>query len=262
MAGSLLMPLAVKHGATILPIDSEHSAILQAMHAGSRSEVRKVIITCSGGPFRQKSREELALVSVEEALNHPTWDMGPKITIDSATQMNKALEIVEARWLFDLSADQIEVVIHPESIVHSLVEFCDGSVIAQLSPPDMRLPIQYALTYPDRLESPAQRLDLHHLGQLTFEEPDFELCPALQLGFDVAKKGGTAGSVLNAANEAAVQAFRDGRIAFKQIAELTDSCLQKHRWIKTPNLEEIMQADQWARNEIEHCLEKEKVKQR
>ena len=168
-------------------------------------------------------------------LNHPTWDMGPKITIDSATQMNKALEIVEARWLFDLSADQIEVVIHPESIVHSLVEFCDGSVIAQLSPPDMRLPIQYALTYPDRLESPAQRLDLHHLGQLNFEEPDFERFPALRLGFDVAQKGGTAGSVLNAANEAAVQAFRDGRIAFVQIAELTESCLQEHHLLRARN---------------------------
>jgi 1-deoxy-D-xylulose-5-phosphate reductoisomerase len=261
MAGSLVMPLAVKHGATILPIDSEHSAILQAMHAGSREEVQRVMITCSGGPFRQKSSEELDLVSVAEALDHPTWDMGPKITIDSATQMNKALEIVEARWLFDLSADQIEVVIHPESIVHSLVEFCDGSVIAQLSPPDMRLPIQYALTYPDRLESPARRLDLHHLGQLNFEEPDFEKFPALRLGFEVAEKGGTAGAVLNAANEAAVQAFREGQIGFKQIAELTEHCLQKHQWIKTPTLEDIMEADQWARNELQNSLVKEEIKQ-
>lgn len=254
MAGCLLLPLAQQHQATILPIDSEHSAILQSMHSGSRSEVEKIILTCSGGPFRNLSREQMAQVSLDEALNHPTWDMGPKITIDSATMMNKALEIVEARWLFDLSADAIEVLVHPESIIHSMVEFCDGSTIAQLSRPDMRLPIQYALTFPDRRPGTAERLDLHKLGQLTFEPPDMERFPTLRLGFEVARRGGTSGSVLNAANEAAVEAFRDGKIGFTQIVELVEHCLRSDNWIEKPNLQQILEADRWARNEVINCL--------
>ena len=256
VAGCILMPLARRTGATILPVDSEHSAILQAMHAGRRSEVRKAIITCSGGPFRQASAEQITSASLADALNHPTWDMGPKITIDSATMMNKALEIVEAHWLFDLSADQIEVLIHPESIIHSLVEFCDGSVIAQMSRPDMCLPIQYALTHPHRLPCPAPALNLHQLGRLHFEEPDPQRFPALRLGFEVARTGGTAGAVLNAANEVAVEAFRAERIGLGQIAELAEHCLRKHNWIGNPNLQQLLELDSWARQEVSDCLTK------
>jgi len=254
VAGCLLMPLAKQCGATILPIDSEHSAVLQAMRSGSRSEVDKIIITASGGPFRTTDIDKISGATVAEALNHPTWDMGPKITIDSATMMNKALEIIEARWLFDLSADQIEVLVHPESIVHSLVEFCDGSVIAQMSPPDMRLPIQYALTFPNRLPCPAKRLNLHESGQLTFKKPDIERFPAIRLGFEVARKGGTAGAVLNAANEAAVDAFIAEKIGFTDIAELTERCLRSHKWIEKPDLAQLMQADNWARQQVESII--------
>ena len=255
VAGCLLIPLAERCGATILPIDSEHSAILQAMHSGNRSEVRKVIITCSGGPFRQASSDEMAQASLADALNHPTWNMGPKISIDSATMMNKALEIVEAHWLFGLKADDMEILIHPESIVHSLVEFCDGSVIAQLSNPDMRLPIQYALTYPDRLPCPTKRLDLGALGQLTFQKPDLERFPAIRLGFEVARRGGTAGAVLNAANEAAVEAFRLEKSAFSQIAELAEHCLDNHSWIESPDLEQLLDTERWARNETAKMIQ-------
>jgi len=254
VAGCVLMPLAIQNKANILPIDSEHSAILQAMRSGNRTEIQKVIITCSGGPFREYEPHQLAQANLADALNHPTWDMGPKITIDSATLMNKALEIVEARWLFDLEPDRIEVLIHPESIIHSMVEFCDGSVIAQLSPPDMRLPIQYALTYPARLPSPARRLNLHEMRQLTFEPPDPERFPALRLGFEVARRGGTAGAVLNAANEAAVEAFRSGKIAFSQIAELTEHCLRNHKWVEKPGLAELLEADKWGREEVKMVL--------
>ena len=254
VAGSLLIPMAEQYGATILPIDSEHSAILQAMHSGRRNEVEKVIITASGGPFRTATADEISRASLSEALNHPTWDMGPKITIDSATMMNKALEIIEAHWLFDLAPEQMEVLIHPESIIHSLVVFCDGSVIAQMSPPDMRLPIQYALTYPNRLNCPTRRLKLHELGRLNFEPPDFQRFPAIRLGFEAARRGGTAGAVLNGANESAVEAFRKGQIAFTQIAALTELCLNDHSWIESPNLEQLMQADQWAREEVRRSI--------
>ncbi len=254
VAGSLLMPMAQRYGATILPIDSEHSAILQAMHSGSRNEVEKVIITASGGPFRTATAEEIDRASLSDAMNHPTWDMGPKITIDSATMMNKALEIIEAHWLFGLGPEQIEVLVHPESIIHSLVVFCDGSVIAQMSPPDMRLPIQYALTYPKRLNCPTSRLNLHELGQLTFEPPDFQRFPAIRLGFEAAGRGGTAGAVLNGANESAVEAFRKGQIGFTQIAALTECCMNEHNWIENPNLQQLMQADKYARDEVSLLL--------
>jgi 1-deoxy-D-xylulose-5-phosphate reductoisomerase len=253
-AGSLVMPMAQRCGATILPIDSEHSAILQAMHSGNRTEVKKVIITCSGGPFRTASSEEIAQATLADALNHPTWNMGPKITIDSATMMNKALEIIEARWLFDLEPDQIEVLIHPESVIHSMVEFCDGSVIAQMSSPDMRLPIQYALTYPNRAPGPSRRLNLRELGQLTFEPPDMERFPAIRLGFEVARQGGAAGAVLNGANEAAVEAFRAGEIGFAQITELAEHCLNNHNRLENPDLHQLMQADQWACDEVKRCI--------
>ncbi|MBN1844485.1 MAG: 1-deoxy-D-xylulose-5-phosphate reductoisomerase [Sedimentisphaerales bacterium] len=254
VAGCLLMPLARQYGATILPIDSEHSAILQAMRAGSPDEVERVIITCSGGPFRGASPQQLAQASLEDALNHPTWEMGPKITIDSATLMNKALEIVEARWLFDLPVEKIAVLIHPESIIHSMVEFCDGSIIAQLSPPDMRLPIQYALTYPGRRDCPARKLNLTELRQLTFEPPDPDRFGALRLGFDVARRAGTAGAVLNAANEEAVAAFRRRQIAFLQITELTEQCLHDHPWKQEPSLDDLLEADRWARQRIRRLV--------
>ncbi len=247
VAGPLVMEAARKYNAQILPVDSEHSAIMQAMQSGSSREVERLIITCSGGAFRGVSLEKLAYVTVSDALAHPTWQMGPKITIDSATLMNKALEIIEARWLFDIEADKIEVVIHPESIIHSMVEFCDGSVIAQMSLPDMKIPIQYALTWPDRVSCPVNRLRLYELGQLTFFPPDRERFGALELGFEVARAGGSAGVVFNAANEAAVDAFRAGEIGFMQITELVKHCLNKHDFIKEPVLEELMELDTWAR---------------
>lgn len=253
IAGSLLMPLAKRSEAMIIPVDSEHSAIFQAMQAGRPADVRKVYLTASGGPFRTLSAEEMDRVTVEEALNHPTWEMGPKITIDSATMMNKALEIVEARWLFGLVPDQIGVVIHPESIIHSLVEFCDGSLIAQLSAPDMRTPIQYALTYPERRECPSPPLDLFETRQLGFHPPDLGRFPALGLGYDVARRGGTCGAVLNAANEAAVELFREGVIPFRDIARHSEKALTDHAFIQEPTFEDLLIADRWARQEVTRC---------
>jgi len=254
VAGSILMPLAEKTGARLLPIDSEHSAVFQAMSAGRQSEVHKVFLTASGGPFRSWSAEQMAQATVEDALRHPTWNMGPKITIDSATMMNKALEIVEATWLFGLDPDSIEVLIHPESIIHSMVEFCDGSVVAQLGTPDMRTPIQYALTWPERRAGCARRLDFGAIRRLNFEPPDFERFPALKMGFEVARMGGAAGAVLNAANEAAVEAFQRGRITFGQIVELTRRVLDRHRPQRNPDLQALLEADRWARREVAECL--------
>jgi 1-deoxy-D-xylulose-5-phosphate reductoisomerase len=249
LAGPLVMDLARQTGAKILPVDSEHSALFQALHAGRSDEVRRVLLTASGGPFRQWTASQMKQVTPEQALRHPTWQMGPKITIDSATMMNKALEIIEAKWLFSLRPDQIEVVIHPESIVHSMVEFMDGSVIAQLSPPDMRLPIQYALCYPDRLPCPAPRLDCTRAITLGFEPADRDRFPALQLGFEVAGRGGTAGAVLNAANEIAVARFLNHEIAFTDIVETCRSVLNDHSVNPSPNLDSILAADDWARRE-------------
>jgi 1-deoxy-D-xylulose-5-phosphate reductoisomerase len=249
MAGSLVTRRAAECRATILPVDSEHSAVFQAMQAGGREEVKRVILTASGGPFRRYSPAQLADVTVEEALAHPTWDMGPKITVDSATMMNKALEIVEARWLFDLAPEQIEVVIHPQSIVHSLVEYRDGSVMAQLSPPDMKLPIQYALTHPERWECPAAKLDWRQALQLEFEPPDTERFPTIELGHEVARMGGTAGAVLNAANEAAVAGFLDRQLRFTDIALVCRRILENHDYDPNPTLEQLLKLDAWAREE-------------
>ena len=253
MAGARVKELEARHGGLLLPVDSEHSAIFQALagHRGPLAEcVERIVLTGSGGPFRGKSRDELKSVRIEEALKHPTWKMGPKISVDSATLMNKALEVIEARWLFDLPPEQIEVIVHPESIVHSFVEFRDGSVLAQLSPPDMRLPIQYALNYPDRLSGPARRLDWQALRVLHFEVPDRETFAALDLGYEVARAGGTSGAILNAANEAAVGLFLEGRLAFLDIARVCRAVLEAHAFSPHPYLEELMAADRWARQEV------------
>jgi hypothetical protein len=246
----LVMELARKKGVAILPIDSEHSAIFQAMQSGPKESITKIVLTGSGGPFRGKKAFQLEQVTVEEALKHPTWQMGPKISIDSATLMNKALEVIEARWLFDLDASQIEVILHPESMIHSFVEFADGSVMAQASPPDMRLPIQYALTYPERVPGPTRKLDWQSLKAWHFEQPDLETFPALKIGLEVARMGGTCGAVLNAANEVAVERFLKGELAFLDIARAARTALDHHNFSPTPSLADLFQCDRWARQEI------------
>jgi len=250
IAGELLTREVEKNGGVILPVDSEHSAVFQAMQSGSHDEVKRIILTGSGGPFREATAEDLREVTLDQALSHPTWNMGPKITVDSATLMNKAFEIIEARWLFDMPVDKVEVLIHPESIVHSLVEFVDGSTIAQLGEPDMCLPIQYALTYPARVAGITRELRLEETGKLTFAKPDFRTFRALPLAYEVARTGGTAPVVFNAANEAAVEEFLAGRIAFVNIIEFIEHCLDKHS-IKTElSLEELLEVDNWARREV------------
>ncbi len=258
VAGQLLTEAANKSGSEILPVDSEHSAIFQSMQAGSVDEVSRIILTASGGPFRDATDQEIKEATVEQALAHPTWQMGPKITVDSATMMNKAMEVIEAHWLFSLPVDKIEILIHPESVVHSVVVFGDGSVIAQLGTPDMCLPIQYALTYPERVAGIAEHLRLDELGKLTFEKPDMKKFRALQLGFEVAKTGGTAAAVFNAANEAAVKHFLTRRIRFGKIVELIEHCLDKHEVKTRVGLEELLEADSWARKEVNECL-KQKI---
>jgi len=254
VAGELLTKTAKENGSVILPVDSEHSAIFQAMQSGRKEEVNRIILTSSGGPFRKITAQQIRNVTLEDALAHPVWNMGPKITVDSATMMNKALEIIEARWLFDVPVDKIEVLIHPESIVHSLVEFVDGSVMAQMSLPDMCLPIQYALTYPRRLAGITKRLHLDELGKLTFEKPNLKIFRALALGFEVARTGGTSAVVFNAANETAVQEFLAGKIKFANIIELIEHCLDKHSVKTDVSLEELFEADLWARKEVVECL--------
>ena len=255
MSGSILTRLAREKGRQILPVDSEHSAIFQSLQAGTNEEVERIILTASGGPFRKTSLEELQEVSREDALNHPTWEMGEKITIDSATLMNKALEIIEARWLFELPAEKIEVVVHPQSIIHSLVEYRDGSTICQLGPPDMRVPIQYALTYPHRLSLPTKQVNLAELGQLTFEAPDPERFPALRLAYEVLEQGSTAATVFNAANEVAVSAFLKEEIPFLDILRVVETCLSRHNPVEEPDLTAIFSADKWARLETKEILQ-------
>jgi 1-deoxy-D-xylulose-5-phosphate reductoisomerase len=259
IAGRIITEEAKKYGAEILPVDSEHSAVFQALQAGRRDEVAKIVLTTSGGPFRQAKAEEIQNKTVEEALAHPVWRMGPKITVDSATMMNKALEIIEARWLFDMPVEKIEVLVHPESIVHSLVEFTDGSVVAQMGSPDMSLPIQYALTYPVRLPGVAKKLRLDHLKTLTFEKPNPKVFPAIGLGFEVARAGGTAAAVFNAANEAAVEQFLAGRIKFGNIVELVRHCLDECDVKAEASLEELLEADAWAKKEVMECLTNQKT---
>lgn len=250
VGGPLVMELAAKRGTKLLPVDSEHSAVFQALTGHTADDIARVVLTASGGPFRGKRARELESVTPQQALRHPTWQMGPKITVDSATLMNKALEIIEARWLFDLPASKIDVIVHPESIVHSFVEFADGSVLAQLSPPDMRLPIQLAFLHPARVDGPAKKLDWRSLSALHFEAPDRETFPALDLGFEVAARGGTCGAVLNAANEAAVAAFLTNSLAFSDIARCCRAILDAHDFDPRPTLERLLTLDRWARQEV------------
>lgn len=249
-AGPLVTKLAQQSGAQMLPVDSEHCAIFQALQAGKPEEVERLVLTASGGPFREFSAEDLKGVTVAEALEHPVWNMGPKITVDSATMMNKALEVIEARWLFGIEANQIEVTIHPQSVVHSMVEFVDGSIMAQLSPPDMRLPIQYALYYPQRVPGVAKRLDWSEAFHLEFEPPDPDRFPALQLGHQCAQLGGSSGAVLNAANEAAVGAFLAGELHFTEIVPACRSVLESHNFDPSPTLSQLVELDRWAREEV------------
>ncbi len=251
IAGPLVTALAAERNARILPVDSEHSAVFQALTCGPRESVAKVVLTASGGPFRGKSLAQLEAVTPEQALAHPTWRMGPKVTVDSASLMNKSLELIEARWLFDLPADKLDAIVHPESVVHSFVEFADGSVLAQLSPPDMRLPIQYALTYPDRVPGPAKRLDWRTFRGLCFEQPDREAFPALDLGFEAARRGGTCGAVLNAANEVAVAGFLAGGLGFNDIPRAVRAALDAHDFDPGPTLPALKAADRLARQEVE-----------
>jgi len=250
IAGPLIMDLARCRNARLLPVDSEHSALFHLLEGRDRRDLQRLILTASGGPFRGKRAEELTQVTPEQALQHPTWQMGPKITIDSATLMNKALEIVEARWLFDILPDRLDVLIHPESLVHALVEWTDGSVIAHLSSPDMRLPIQAALLYPDRPQGPARRINWQQLGPLHFEAPDFETFPALTLGYEVAQRGGTCGVVLNAANEAAVERFLAGNLSFMDIPRCCRAVLEVHTYEPRPSLDRLLALDRWARQEV------------
>jgi 1-deoxy-D-xylulose-5-phosphate reductoisomerase len=250
MCGPLMLAAAEKAGATILPIDSEHSAVFQSARAGNKGELRKVVLTCSGGPFRTATAETMAKATKTEALNHPTWSMGAKITIDSATLMNKALEIVEAHFLFGVPYEGIHVWVHPQSIVHALVEFSDGSVVAQLGLPDMRLPIQYALTYPDRWDGGLPVLPIERMATLGFEEPDRKRFPSLDIAYQAGRMGGTAPAVMNAANEAAVAAFLEDKIRFTRIFDLVGGTLAKHTVRAMDRLETVLEADRWAREEV------------
>ena len=249
MAGGILVREARQRGVDLFPLDSEPSALWQCLKGERIHEVRRLILTASGGPFLGWSRDRMKDISPEQALNHPTWRMGQKITVDSATLMNKGLEVIEARWLFDLPASRIDVVIHRQSIIHSLVEFVDRSVMAQMSCPDMRLPIQHALTYPDRLPTRVEPLDLLRLGQFTFEPPDMERFPCLWLSYEAARLDGTAPAVLNAANEVAVNHFLNGQIGFLDIAAVNEEVLSAHRVTPEPDIEEVLEADRWARQE-------------
>ena len=246
-AGELVMALAKQYAVAILPVDSEHSAIFQCLNGENRQQIQRIIVTASGGPFRGRTAAEMRQVTVADCLKHPNWSMGKKITIDSATLANKGLEVIEAKWLFGVDYDRIDVCVHPQSIVHSLVEFIDGSVMAQLGMPDMRLPIQYALSYPERLSADFSRLDLTKLSALTFTEPDTLNFPALQLAYCAGKKGGTMPCVFNAANEIAVYAFLQGKIRFLDIAQVIRYTMEKHTLQTAPDLEQIQTADAWAR---------------
>lgn len=250
-AGHIIMPLAKEYGVSILPVDSEHSAIFQSLQGGQEKALHKILLTASGGPFRGKKREELANIQVEDALKHPNWAMGRKITIDSSTMVNKGLEVIEAKWLFEVDVEQIQVVVQPQSIIHSMVEYVDGAVIAQLGTPDMKLPIQYALYYPERRYLPGERLDFKALTQITFEEPDMETFYGLRLAFEAGREGGSLPTVFNAANELAVQKFLERKIAYLEIPEIIETCMKAHKNILHPSVEEILETEREVYEQIE-----------
>ena len=250
-AGHIIMPLAKEHQVAILPVDSEHSAIFQSLQGNPKGALHKILLTASGGPFRGRKREELAHIQVEDALKHPNWEMGRKITIDSSTLVNKGLEVIEAKWLFDVEIEQIEVVVHPQSIIHSMVEYVDGAIIAELGTPDMKLPIQYALYYPQRRFLPGDRVDFAALSQLTFEKPDLETFYGLRLAMEAGKAGGSLPTVFNAANERAVSKFLNREIQYLQIPEIIETCMQSHKNIASPTVEQILQTEQEVYEQIE-----------
>ncbi len=242
-AGHIIMPLAKKMGVPIFPVDSEHSAIFQSMNGENKKQISKILLTASGGPFRGKAKKELETMTVEDALKHPNWSMGRKITIDSSTLVNKGLEVIEAKWLFDVGLDRIQVVVHPQSIIHSMVEYVDGAVMAQLGTPDMKLPIQYALFYPDRRPMEGRKLDFYELAQMTFEKPDMDTFTGLKLAFRASEIGGSMPTVYNAANEKAVALFLDRKIKFLQIPEMIEMSMEHHKVIENPDVEQILMAE-------------------
>ena len=250
-AGHIIMPLAKEHKVAILPVDSEHSAIFQSLQGNPRGALHKILLTASGGPFRGRKREDLANIQVEDALKHPNWEMGRKITIDSSTLVNKGLEVIEAKWLFDVDIEQIEVVVHPQSIIHSMVEYVDGAIIAELGTPDMKLPIQYALYYPERRFLPGDRVDFATLSQLTFEKPDLDTFYGLRLAMEAGKAGGSLPTVFNAANELAVSKFLNRKIQYLEIPEIIETCMRNHKNIACPTVEEILQTEQEVYEQIE-----------
>ncbi len=254
MAGSLVMAEARKQGVSVIPVDSEHSAILQSLQGHRREDLRRVILTASGGPFRNLGQDEMARVTPAQALKHPNWNMGPKISIDSATMMNKGLEVIEAKWFFDLDVDQISILIHPQSIVHSMTEYRDGSVIAHMGIPDMMIPISYALSFPRHIDNQLPRLELATVGTLSFEEPDLKKFRCLYLALQAAKIGGSMAAVLNGANEIAVEAFLAGKIGFSEIPTLIEETMNAHHPYPVENLEMVMEADRWAREKAGRML--------
>ncbi|MBI4690209.1 MAG: 1-deoxy-D-xylulose-5-phosphate reductoisomerase [Nitrospirae bacterium] len=256
VAGEMVMKTAARLGAAIIPVDSEHSAIFQCIEGRSRDSIRRIVLTASGGPFLGRNKKELAGVTVEDALKHPRWDMGRKITIDSATLMNKGLEVIEAHYLFDSSPDKIDVLIHPQSIVHSMVEFRDRSYIAQLSIPDMKGPIAYALSYPNRLDDPMPYLDLSKIEKLTFRKPDVGSFPCLSYAYEASKTGGTMPAVLNAANEVAVEAFLRNAIGFNDIPAIIENTMHSHKNTTVTEIEEVVEADRWAREKARETIER------
>lgn len=242
-AGHIIMPLAERYGVAILPVDSEHSAIFQSMNGEPKDKIEKILLTASGGPFRSRSREQLQNIQVEDALKHPNWAMGRKITIDSSTLVNKGLEVMEAKWLFGVDLDRIQVVVHPQSIIHSAVQYVDGAIMAQLGTPDMKLPIQYALFYPDRRPMAGKRVDLFELAQITFEKPDTDTFTGLALAYEAARAGGSMPTVYNAANERAVALFLDRKISYLQIPELIGEAMERHKVVAAPTVEQILEAE-------------------
>ncbi len=255
-AGHIIMPLAKEKGVSILPVDSEHSAVFQSLNGEKQEQIEKILLTASGGPFRGKSLEELKHMKVEDALKHPNWSMGRKITIDSSTLVNKGLEVIEAKWLFEVPLEKIQVVVHPQSIIHSMVQFQDGGIMAQLGTPDMKLPIQYALFYPDRMPMKGKRVDFYELAQITFEKPDLDTFKGLKLAYEAAEIGGSMPTVYNAANEKAVSLFLDKKISYLQITEFIEDAMKNHKVVEAPTVEEILLAEAESHEFVLQAAEK------